>query len=500
VPAEAYLGLDIGTSALKALLTDGEGNPLAEASLPLHYRTPEDLPLARELDPEDLLTRCARLVALLLERAGLPPGAVRGVGLTAQRQGFALVDGAGRVLYAGPNLDLRAVFEGMALDEEGGEAVYRTTGHLPSLFFAPARLRWFREHRPDLLRSARFLLPLSSLVALHLTGEAGADPSSLGELGLLEVAEGRPARALLEGLGRGPDLLPPALPAGALLGRVRPGLGFPLEPGVPVALAGPDTPSALLGMGVLAPGQAGLVTGWSLPLVALTSGPAHDPHRRTWTGLFPLPGRWFAEASTGDGGQAYRWLHDLLFGPEADAYREMEALARAVPPGAEGVLAFLGPRPLDLSRTGMRRGGFLLPVPLTFSPTGRGHLVRAVLENLAFAVRGARDLLAEVLGRPPGPLAVGGGFLRTPLFLEVMASVLGEPLRVAPHPATSALGACLAGASADGIAPLEDLARRQGQRCALQEPAPHWTAEYASLYDAWRQTLEEVESLNGLGG
>lgn len=500
MPAERFLGLDIGTSSLKACLADGEGQPLAGASLPLEYRAPEGLPLARELDAEGLVEACARLVADLLERTGTPPGAVRGVGLTGQRQGFALVDGAGRVLYAGPNLDLRAVFEGMEVDAGQGEEVYRATGHLPSLFFAPARLLWFRRHRPEVLASARFLLPLPSLLALRLTGETGTDPSSLGELGLLEVATGRPARGLLEPLGLGADLLPPLVPAGQALGRVRPGSGLPLEPGTPIALAGPDTFCALLGMGTVEEGEVGLVTGWSLPLLALTSAPTPDPRRRTWVGLFPLPGRWAAEASTGDGGQAYRWLHDLLFGPGADAYREMEALARRVPPGAEGTMAFLGPRPLDLSRPGMRRGGVLLPVPLTFSPVGRGHLVRALLENLAFAVRGARDLLAGVVARPLTPLSVGGGFLRTPLFLEVLAAALGEPLRVAPHPMTAALGACLAGASAAGPAPLEGLARRQGARRRTVEPDPELAAEYRGLYELWRKSLQEVEGDDALGG
>src|SRR5690606_6346688 len=108
----------------------------------------------------------ARLLSTVRETAALVgPQAVRAVSVTAQRGGTAFLDGRGATLYAGPNTDLRAVFEGAELDERLGGAVYARTGHLPCMFFTPAKLRWWSKHRPGQARRIAQVLTLGAWAA-----------------------------------------------------------------------------------------------------------------------------------------------------------------------------------------------------------------------------------------------------------------------------------------------------------------------------------------------
>ena len=207
-----------------------------------------------------------------------------------------------------------------------------------------------------------------------------------------------------------------------------------------------------------------------------------------------MPGRWVAEANAGDGGNAYQWLTELLVGAEARGFERMEALAAQAPPGSEGALALLGPAPLDLSRTGLRPGGLLFPVPVTFGGLDRARLARAALENVAYAVRGSVELLSEVTGAAPDALAVGGGMTHTSLFTQVLADVLGRPVHVAAVPDVSLQGAAMSAEAAleggDALAQLAESAR-DGLREVAPDPAD--SHEYQEHYARWLDAQSRLE-------
>ena len=141
---KSVLALDVGTNSLHCMLADLEGRPLSEASAPIEYFTPDGCPsLAREFDPRAVLDGLGRLVGEVLTGSGSGAEDLCAIGVTGQRQGEVFLDGDGREIYCGPNIDLRAVFEGASMDEYLGGEIYATTGHRPSLLLAPARLRWF---------------------------------------------------------------------------------------------------------------------------------------------------------------------------------------------------------------------------------------------------------------------------------------------------------------------------------------------------------------------
>lgn len=491
------LAIDIGTSSIKVVLTDRTGHVLALSVEPTDYVTPYDTSeLTREFVPDELWPTILNLISRTLHSTNISGSTVTAIGITSQRQGVGFLDNSGREIYLGPNLDLRAVFEGAALDEELSDAVYVTTGHLPSFLFAPAKLRWFQANRPEVYEHISTVFTLADWVAYRLTEEMAAQETLAAEAGLLENATGSWATSLLEQLGLRTDWFPPLTKSGTSIGGVTRAVAesIGVKPDTPVVVAGPDTQCGLLAMGVGNAGAVGVVAGWSVTAQAITTAPQLDALQRTWVGRHVVPDCWIAEANAGDGGNAYRWLRDLVFGTADDAYQAMEGMANNVQPGADGLLALLGPSPLDLSRPGLRSGGFIFPVPTTFSDYGQGHLARGALENIAYAIRGACELLEEVTGVPATSISLGGGMTRTALFNQILADVLGRTISIAATPHASAVGAALvAGASLFGGVDFAELTTAINKGLWAIEPQPGISDEYEEHYGRWMEAQKRLQ-------
>ena len=367
------LALDVGTSSFHCLLVDLSARPIAAASAPIRYFTPDGCPtLAKEFDPEVAVDTLGWLTGKILNDTGTKAGDISAIGITSQRQGLVFLDRSGKEIYSGPNLDLRAVFEGAEIDEQFGAEFYLTTGHFPSLLFAPARFRWFREHCCPIYQETTTILPIAGWLAYRLTGSPVSELSLEGEAGLLDIRTRARCVDLMGKLGVPDSLLPPLssldVPAGVLSHHIAAEWG--LDEGIPVVVAGPDAQCGLLGMGLNKGGQAGVVMGWSGALQVLTSAPLLDgKEMRTWAGCYPLEGLWVAESNLGDAGNAYRWLKDTILDDNA-SFEEAELLAQEASAGAEGVVAFLGPGPQSPVKTGSKDWRAVIPDTFDLS---RGH-------------------------------------------------------------------------------------------------------------------------------
>ena len=492
----AFLALDLGTSHLGCLIADAQGRVLASVARPWSFPPdPMGGSLARRLDPKATFQALSALCRQALAQAELPGEAVAAVACTAQREGCVFLDDAGRERYAGPNLDLRAAFEGMACDEEHGEELYRSTGHLPSLLFAPARLRWLQDHQPLDHAAVRTILGLGDWLAFKLTGERRSDYTAACELGLLDVASLTWSEAALRHWGIDRAILPPLGRAGQTLGAVtaKAARATGLAAGTPVALGCADTQAALLGLGVLAPGQGAVVAGWSIPVQRVGERPLIDSAGRTWSGVHPLAGRWVLESNAAEAGNSYRWAVDAFVGP--GRYQDAEALAAAVPPGAGGAQALLGPPLFAAKDMGLGLGGLLFPVPLTAGDVTPGILLRATLESIGYTVRANLQQL-EAIGGPVTELRLGGGLARSGLFTQVLAACLGRPLRVGSADASLLGAAALAAASVGAKRDLSAACRAMAGASRLVEPDAIWAAAYQDGFARW---LAVAQGLRGLG-
>lgn len=508
MPAERHVGrpkvplllaLDAGTSSGRAIVVDATGRQRAEAVRPWGYFAPvEAAPWGREFSPEAFWALLGEAAREALARAG--EGEVIAVAATGQRQATILVGGDGRELYAGPNFDLRAGFEGMRLLRDHGPLLHRITGHLPPMMFAGARWLWFRHHRPHVAEATAHLLMMADWVNWRLCGRIATDATNAAETGLYDVSHHCWSPQLLE-LHQVPGrILPPVLPAGSVLGHLSPSaaeqLGLPR--GLSVAVAGSDTACGMLGMGATEVGNAGIVCGWSAPAHILTSAPVLDPERSLWTTCSALPGHWVVEGNCGMAGAAHRWLRDLLC-PDSD-YDAIEELAAAAPPGCQGALAFLGPRIADYADPQLLWGGLLLPQANDLLPIGRAEVARAVLENVAYAIRANWERMCDVSGQTVSlPIRIGGGLTRSSTFVRILADVLRLPLAVSSAPSVSALGACACGAAAVGLyADVAAASRAMAAPTTLAPTDRGAQAEYLDTYERWLQAYRSLRSLSGV--
>lgn len=478
------LVVDAGTSALRVVAVSAAGQTTTLAREPWAMFIPDDAaPFGRELEAGTVRSALQRS----LDAAAGMKASLAGIAFTGQREGLVFTDGDGEPLLISPNVDPRGAAEGLEIDAKHGAAVYRATGHLPSLLQAPAKLAWMRAHRPSAAARIGHALPLSDWLAAMLTGEMVASRSLLAENGLCDVTSDTSCTSPASGDSmRG--VAAAQRPDGACVGRVRDGC----LAGVPVVLAGADTQCALVGVNAVEPGDAAVAAGWSAPVQLVTASPVFDAAMRTWTGLHVLPDRWVVESNAGETGRVWGWLLSML-GVTAT---EADALAATSPAGAHDVVTVLGPARMHAAAMSAGVGGITLPLPLVMSAPDRGDLVRAVLESIAFAIRANLEQAEEVAGARATELRLAGGMARSEISARILADVIERPVWVASTPETTALGA--AALAARALAVHDSLADALGamvRPSSVVGPDAASAATYEDVYERWLAMCETFESM-----
>ncbi|MBI4306329.1 MAG: FGGY-family carbohydrate kinase [Chloroflexi bacterium] len=494
------LAIDLGSSGVRATLARPTGRPVATSRLPLTAHRPESGPdLAREFHQRDVWQAIGRGIRSALRSADIPATQVEAIGVTSQREGIALLDASGDTLYAGPNTDLRGAFQGAAIDDRYASLIWEATGHLPSFMLAWSKLAWFRDEAPAIFARAAHVASLGDWIVHRLTGELRLERSLGVEAGLVDVRSGSPAVKISRGLGLEPIGFPQQVDAGTIVGEVsRHAAGeFGVPAGVPVVAAGPDTQSGLVGLGVADPGDIGVVAGWSCAVQKVTQAPLFDPERGFWTGRHVVPGQFVLEGNTGVMGGAYEWLARLVSGgdPSDSNYTALDRAIARSPRGGRSTSAHLGPDVVNLSKAGLRPGGFIFPAPVSFEPPNPGVLGRAAIENFAFAIRANVERLGKLGPVTTARVAVGGGMTRNRSFARVLADVMGFAIAVS-GPDVSSLGAITLGAEAAGLGPgLETALQGRAALCKTIEPDPAAAEEYEAFYETWRRRGEVLSQI-----
>jgi len=487
--ADTVLVIDAGTSVMRAVRVRADGETAVVAREPWPAFTPQDAaPFGRELDAAAVESALGRLfTAAGPERDGLAA-----VAFTGQREGLVFLDGDGDAVCAGPNIDARASAEGMMIDAVHAAEVYATTGHLPSLMLAPAKLAWMRTSRADAAARIERVMPLVDWLASSVAECCKMSRSLAAENGLLDIRHGAAADGLLRALGMD-AAVPEVIADGTISGEVHRGA----LAGLPVVLCGADTQCAILGAGAAEDGEAAVVAGWSAPLQLVTAKPVFDERRRTWTGVHVVPGRWLVESNAGDAGRAWDWLCGIM-GMRAD---EADALATAATPGARDAMAVLGPRAMNAAAMTAGVGALTVPLPLVMTAPDRGELLRATLEAIAYAIRANLEQVEEVWGGGLARLGLGGGMSRSPLFVQILTDVIDRPVEVSFSRETSALGAAALAAPALGLhASLAEAldAMAGGRRTATPDAAT--SVAYEDYYERWCALCDALQRLDAGDG
>lgn len=484
------------------MVFDHRGVVLSSVYREWTYDVPADAgPMGKEFDPEHFWSIISELIGDAVSQAGVSPGEIAAVSAASQREGVVFLDADGCEVYAGPNIDLRAILEGLEIDARCGDEVYRITGHTPSLLFTPAKIEWFRRNRPDIHRRIDKALSVSDWIIYRLSGERVAEASCVSDLGLVDVSEMRWSQRLGEIVGLEEDVCPEIAAAGTPVGRItdraagETGLGRDTL----VVVGGADTQCGLLGMGVVGDGQVGIVAGWSGVLQMVTAEPVVDPKGRMWTSCHVLPGKWVLESNARVCGGAYRWLRNMLFG-EAEAgeddYAQMDVMAGSVAPGAGGVVAYIGPMLMDMSSLKPSLGGFVLPITPSVTTLGREHLVRAALENLCFAFKANLLQLEEVSRLKLGDVSIGGGVAQSDCLVRMLSDVLGMPVKSFTLPQVTALGAAMCGAVGAGMySSFHEAVEAMRPAPRVVQPSADISEEYVRHYERWLSISKWFERL-----
>jgi len=493
--------LDAGTGSGRCVAFDLNGRPAAAAQEPFEYRSFSDpqLPFLRGFDLDakafwGALAGCARAVVRQLPAGGR----IRGVIATSQREGCVFLDRAGEVLYAGPNLDARAVVEGMELQEKiGSDRLHALTGHAPPYIFPVARYLWFRKHR-DASRVASLLM-LNDWITYLLSGERVAEHSNAGESMLYDVSRREWSAEILTALDIPPAILPalraPGARAGGVTAAAAAATGVPQ--GTPVFVGGADSQSALLGSGVHEAGQTGAILGTTSPVQMVTERPIIDTTGKLWTSCHVVPDRWVLESNAGDTGGAYRWLLELTFGAsDAAAHAAAEAAMASTPPTARQIFCHFGPLIFSLGdMSPYKPAGILFRFPLLHVDRPvRGEILRAYIESIAYAIRGNCEQISAASGRPIPLLAVSGGMTRSPTLARVLADTLGVPLSVAEVPESASLGCAMLAAVGAGVWATIPEAVAAMSRARRLDPDPRRAAECDERYRRWRDVYGMLQT------
>jgi xylulokinase len=455
------VGLDVGTTGVKALALSPEGEVLARVEESYELSTPQ--PGWAEQDPEDWWRAAERALAAL---GGRPTA----IGLSGQMHGLVVLDDRERVIR--PAIlwnDQRTSAECVEIEERIGLArLILLTGNRALTGFTAPKLLWLRRHEPDTYaRVAHILLP-KDYVRLRLTGEHVIDVADASGTLLFDVAGRRWSQEMLDALELDPAWLPRALESPEISGETA---------GIPVAAGAGDQAAAALGVGVDQPGPVSVVLGTSGVVFAALPAFAADPQARVHAFCHAVPGAWHAMGVMLSAAGSLRWLHDTL-GSER-SYGELTAAAEEWPPGTEGLM-FLPY--LSGERTPHAdphaRAAF---AGLTLRHDA-GALVRAVLEGVAYGLRDSLELL-RALGVDPRVGHVSGGGARSELWLRILASVLGMPIRRTETDEGSAYGAALLGGVAAGVFPdVHEAVATCVRLLDPVEPDPDWKGVYERGY------------------
>jgi xylulokinase len=456
------VGLDVGTTGVKALALSPAGDVLAKAEENYELSTPR--PGWAEQDPEDWWRAAERALA----RLGSQPTAI---GLSGQMHGLVVLDDHERVLR--PAIlwnDQRTGAECAEIEDRVGLArLIELTGNRALTGFTAPKLLWLRRNEPDTYaRIAHVLLP-KDYVRLRLTGEHAIDVADASGTLLFDVAGRRWSREMLDALELDPAWLPRTLESPEVSGAT---IG-----GVPVAAGAGDQAAAALGVGVDRPGPVSVVLGTSGVVFAALPAFAADAQARVHSFCHAVPGGWHAMGVMLSAAGSLRWLRDTV--ASGRGYEELIAAAEHWPPGTEGLT-------FTPYLTGERTPHADPDARASFTGLSVRHdlgaFVRAVLEGVAYGLRDSLELLRE-LGVDPQAGHVSGGGARSDHWLRILASVLGLPMRRAATDEGSAYGAALLGGVAAGV--FDDVHEAVASCVRLVdavEPEPEWSAAYERGY------------------
>lgn len=482
---EAYfLGIDVATTATKALLIDSNGNVVAVSATEYPFETPR--PLWSEQDPGVWWQGAQKSIRAVIEQSGVNAERIRGVGLTGQMHGLVLLDQHNEVLR--PAIlwnDQRTQAQCSEIHRRfGREEFIQTSGNLALPGFTAPKILWVAQNEPEIYDRVRHVLLPKDFVRFQLTGSFAMDKADGAGTVLMDLRKRDWSPEILSALGIPEEWLPPLYEGPEITGRIRPEAAEAtgLNTGTPVMAGGGDQAAQAVGVGAVKEEILALTLGTSGVVFASTESACIEPDGRLHAFCHAVPGRWHLMGVMLSAAGSLRWYRDT-FAP-GEVYESLLAAAAEVPAGSDGLLYLpyltgeRTPHPDPLAR-----GAF---VGLTIRH-GMAHLTRAVLEGVAFGLRDAFELIKASGVTKIDQVRVSGGGARSSLWRQILADVLGTELITVDTNEGAAYGAALLAGVGVGNWPDVDSACQATIRITERTtPSVEVSRRYDKAYELYR--------------
>jgi ribulokinase len=504
-PGEGFvIGLDGGTEGARAGIFDPAGKPVAFARAA--YPTAHPRQGWAEQDPDSWWAAALIATRRALGESGIEPEAVKGIAVGCTSCTVVLSDANGRPLRPAVIwMDVRAAPQARRIVATGDPALKYSGYDKASAEWLLSKVLWVAEHEPETYARAQHITEYTDWLGHRLTGEWAASINTAAIRGYYDRNAGGWPTSLFAAVGL-PDLidkLPPRVidmgdVLGALTSEAADALG--LRPGIPVAEGGADAFVGMVGLDVLTPGRAALITGSSHLHLAQTATPSHAP------GIFGaytdavVPGQYTIEGGQVSTGSVVKWFQQLCGGeyfradtvPSETVYKLLERDAARIPPGSDGVLVldfWQGNRTpyVDAEARGMIWGLSLGHTP--------AHIYRAIIEAVCFGTENVFRTFAKHDHRVTDVVASGGA-LNSDLWMQTHADVSNLPIAVTAVPEAVSLGSAILASVAGGVhRDVATAARSMVHVVRTIEPDPTAHQVYQFFFDKYVASYEVMRDL-----
>jgi xylulokinase len=435
-----FLGIDVSTTATKALLIDSSGTVLAVWATEYSFETPR--PLWSEQHPDLWWDGTQKSIRAVLEMSGVDAAQIGGIGLTGQMHGLVLLDETGNVLR--PSIlwnDQRTQAQCDEIHRRvGRERFIQITGNVALTGFTAPKILWVKENEPEVYsRVAHVLLP-KDFVRYKLTGAFAMDKADGAGTVLMDLKKRDWSNEVLSVLEIPRVWMPPLFEGTDITGTITPeaAAATGLAAGTPVMAGGGDQAAQAVGVGAVREGVIALTLGTSGVVFATTGGAIIEPEGRLHAFCHSVPGQWHLMGVMLSAAGSLRWFRDTF--AAGTSYDDLLAPAANIQAGADGLL-FLPyltgertPYPDPLARSAF--------VGLTIRH-GMAHCTRAVLEGVAFGLRDSFELMKAVGLAQIDQVRVSGGGARSLLWRQILADVFDSELVTVNTTEGAAYGAAL---------------------------------------------------------
>ena len=493
----AYIcGDDLGTSSLKTLLMDEEGQVKGVCAKAYQFASPQGG--FAEHDPSEWWEACCSTIKGVLKESGVSPDQVAGVSFSGQMHGAVLLDESYQVIRpAILHCDARSAEQVQWMKETLGEEHVRQWVMNPVYtgFLLPSLL-WVRQHEPENYKRVRHVCLPKDYLKFRMSGELSTDYSDASATLAFDIANGCWSREILEAVGVPREIFPrccnTAEAAGTVCAQASRETGLTAR--TAVVAGGGDQVMQSIGNGAIHPGMATANIGTSGQVSFQSDRPAMNPALSTNTFCGYEKGRWFTMGAIMNAGLSLKWFNSLF---ETADYNQINAQVAKVRPGSDGVIFLPYLNGERTPHVNPNLSGMFLGVNLN---TGRPQMTRAVMEGVAYALYQCIEICGE-LGLQADSMIASGGGARSMPWLQIQADIYNIPLKVADTEEQAGLGAAIAAGVGAGI--YRDI--QEGCQTAVKykdfivypDPKRHEVYEeyyqlYKDTYQASRDVLQRV--------